>query len=174
MSFPDETFDIIIADNVLEHFTDLDDTMKDCCRVLKKGGYLHVPNFPPIYSRNGPHLKYGAKISWLHILFTEKAICEAVYKCAVKYPDLKLFDWYPGLVNHPTTFKEMRRYGDLNYITNMKFKKAVSKSKLVLVKFHSKRSLIQKLIIFGLPFLKLSICGDILSYGTMASIRKRK
>jgi ubiquinone/menaquinone biosynthesis C-methylase UbiE len=172
MSFPDESFDVIIADNILEHVNDLDATVKECARVLRKDGILYVPNFPPIYSRFGPHLKYGSKIPWLHIFFTEKAICDAVYKRAVKYPDLKLFDWYPCLKDHPATFRDIRRYKDMNYITNKKFKEAVSKSNMKLVKLHSKRSKIQKILLTILPFLKNGIMGDIFSYGTLAIAKK--
>ena len=172
MSFPDESYDVIIADNILEHVNDLDATVKECARVLRKNGVLYVPNYPPIYSRFGPHLKYGSKIPWLHIFFTEKAICEAVYKRAVKYPDLKLFDWYPGLKDKPQKFRDIRRYKDMNYITNKKFRIAVQKSNMKLVQQHSKRSLIQKIILTFLPFLKNGIMSDILSYGTLAVAKK--
>lgn len=172
MSFPNESFDVIIADNILEHVNDLDATIKECARILKKNGILYVPNYPPIYSRFGPHLKYGSKIPWLHIFFTEKAICDAVYKRAVKYPDLKLFEWYPSLKDHPTTFRDIRRYKDMNYITNKKFRDAVSKSGMKLEKLHSKRSMFQKILVTILPFIKNGILGDILSYGTLAIAKK--
>ncbi|MCB9252302.1 MAG: class I SAM-dependent methyltransferase [Flavobacteriales bacterium] len=172
MTFEDETFDVIIADNVLEHVNDLEATLKECKRILKVGGVLQVPNYPPIYSRNGPHLKYGAKIPWIHIFFTEKAICRAVYKRAEKYPDLRLFNWYGGLKNKPETFREIRTYKDLNYITNKKFRNAAASAGLKIDSMVYKRSLSQKILLKLLPFLNKTILGDIFSYGTGARLRK--
>lgn len=172
LSFPDESFDVVIADNVFEHVANLSHTIKECKRVLKKGGILYVPNFPPIYSRFGPHLKYGSKIPWLHVFFTEKAICRAVYKRALKHPELKLFEYYPGLKDQPLTFRDVRKHKDLNYITNQKFIRAVRKNGMHLNRITFKRSVYQKILVALLPFLRKTRLGDILSFGTAAIIKK--
>jgi ubiquinone/menaquinone biosynthesis C-methylase UbiE len=46
MPFADESFDIIFCDGVVEHFPDSDKGVKECYRVLKKGGkaMISVPN----------------------------------------------------------------------------------------------------------------------------------
>jgi predicted SAM-dependent methyltransferase len=48
LPFPDNTFELIYAEHVLEHFAykDLKDILKECLRCLKKGGVLKiaVPN----------------------------------------------------------------------------------------------------------------------------------
>jgi len=44
LPFPDNTFDLIYAEHVLEHFAykDLKDILRECLRCLKKGGILKV------------------------------------------------------------------------------------------------------------------------------------
>jgi 2-polyprenyl-3-methyl-5-hydroxy-6-metoxy-1,4-benzoquinol methylase len=172
MPFVNETFDLIIADNVFEHVNDLASTLDECKRVLKPNGIIYAPNFPSIWSKFGPHLKYGAKIPWLHLLFTEKAICQAVYKRAIKYPELKLFEYYKGLINKPTTFKEIREHKDLGYITHAKLKKACIESQLTITELYATRPLIGKIIMKLFPFLKFTLIDDILSTGTRAQLKK--
>jgi ubiquinone/menaquinone biosynthesis C-methylase UbiE len=55
LPFNNNTFDIVLCDQVLEHIDDYDKTIKEMCRVLKKGGisYIDLPNrifpFDPHY-----------------------------------------------------------------------------------------------------------------------------
>lgn len=42
MSFPDETFDAVTAAFGIRNFQDLDQGLKEMCRVLKKGGHLSI------------------------------------------------------------------------------------------------------------------------------------
>lgn len=173
IDYPDEYFDVIIADNVLEHVSDIEGVLRECNRLLKHGGAVLIPNFPSIYSKFGPHLKYGSKIPWLHIFFTEKAICEAVYKRAVKYPALGLFDYYGGLKDNPKTFREVRKYKDLSYITNLKFKKAYQNSGLTLTSMYVSRPLAGRLLFKLMPFLSHTRLDDIFSTGTKAILKKK-
>lgn len=173
-SFPDNYFDLIVADNVLEHLNQLDDALKECKRILKPGGQLYAPNFPAFYSKNGPHLKFGTKkIPWLHIIFTEKALCEAIYIRAIKHPDLNLFEWYGGLKYQPKTFRDMRRYKDLGYITHKKLRLSVKKNSMILKMLKPRRVLMGKIIMKICPILQRTILDDILSNGTTALIQKR-
>lgn len=173
MEYQDEHFDVVVADNVLEHVNDIAGVLAECKRVLKPNGKIVIPNFPSIYSKFGPHLKYGSKIPWLHVFFTEQAICEAVYDRAQKHPELKLFDFYGGLKHKPKKFKDVRTYKDLSYITNAKFKEAVQKVGLTLEEFYVSRPLPAKILIKALPFLQRTTLDDVLSYGTSATLRKK-
>ncbi len=55
LKFPDNTFDICILSSMLEHVDNPKIVLKECFRVLKKGGILYV-DFPPYYSFFGHHL----------------------------------------------------------------------------------------------------------------------
>lgn len=173
LPFPEDSFDLVIADNVFEHVTDLEQTLNECKKVMKRGSIIYAPTFPSIHSKFGPHLKYGTKIPWLHVFFTEKAICGALYKRAMKHPELKLFDWYGGLVNKPSMFRDVRRYKDLNYITNKKMKQAIKNSGLELIDFQVYRSFWLKLIFKIFPFLAKTQLDDILSTGSSFKAQKK-
>jgi ubiquinone/menaquinone biosynthesis C-methylase UbiE len=172
LDIPDESIDLVIADNVFEHVTDIELTLKECKRILKKNGILHIPGYPSILSKFGPHLKYGTKIPWLHIFFTEKAICEAVYLRAIKYPELKLFEYYGGLDKQPKTFRDVRPYKDLSYITNKKMKAAISKIGFKIEAFGCSRPLWATLLVKIFPIIKKTNLDDILSKGTFVKLVK--
>ncbi|KAB2953651.1 class I SAM-dependent methyltransferase [Heliorestis acidaminivorans] len=86
MPFADETFDVIIANDFMEHVGDPEGALREAHRVLKKGGRLFV-NFPPYYHPYGAHLSDAIAIPWVHSLFSEQTMIDA-YKDLVRvYPD---------------------------------------------------------------------------------------
>ena len=66
LQFKNNSYDIVILFDVIEHVEKPDIMMKECVRVLKKGGLLYC-EFTPYYSLIGHHLYDYAK--WpIHIL----------------------------------------------------------------------------------------------------------
>lgn len=65
LKYSDDSFDIVIMDNILEHLKDFRKALSECKRVLKKGGLLFM-NFSLFYSPFGGHQE---TIPWYHILF---------------------------------------------------------------------------------------------------------
>jgi ubiquinone/menaquinone biosynthesis C-methylase UbiE len=120
LEFPENSVDLIIADNVFEHFMEPKKVMDECYRVLKPGGYLLVPTFNSIYSKHGPHLKYGLGIPWAYCIASEKTLIKAVKLNANE--DATIYDAYPKLNIENEKLNKIRAYEDLNYITHRKFK----------------------------------------------------
>ena len=170
LDFDDESIDIIIADNVFEHVSDLKIVLKECNRVLKKGGNIVVPNFPSIYSKFGPHVKYGIKIPWVHIFFREQTIINVMKEIAKT--NATMFEFYPGLKNNSGTFKDIRRYSDLNYITNKKFKNIANDEGFSLVDFVVTRPKLGWILMKIFPVLTRTKLDDIISIGTFAILKK--
>lgn len=53
MKLNHNSFDVVVADNVFEHFMDPEKVMEQANGVLKKGGRLEVPTFNSIYANMG-------------------------------------------------------------------------------------------------------------------------
>ena len=171
LEFPNETLDVIIADNVFEHVNNIHEVMKECARVLKPSGKVVIPNFPSFKSKFGPHVKYGIKLPWVHIFFKEKTIVQQMHELAKTDP--LMYEFYPGLKNNAVTFKEVRQYNDLNYISNRKFKKAAILSGFRIENFIVTRPKWAWLLMKLVPFLQRTSLDDILSIGTSAILVKK-
>ena len=86
MPFEDNTFDTIIMNDAMEHVDKPEDTLAECFRVLKPGGYLYL-NFPPYFHPYGAHLSDAIGIPWVHALFSQKAMIEAYKQLVAPLPD---------------------------------------------------------------------------------------
>ncbi len=80
--FPDDFFDTIIMNDSMEHVAEPERVLRECWRVLKKGGRLFV-NFCPYYHPFGAHLSDAVGIPWVHIFFSEQTMIDA-YKILIK------------------------------------------------------------------------------------------
>ena len=133
LEFPENSIDIIIADNVFEHFMEPKIVMDECYRILKPGGYLLVPTFNSIYSKHGPHLKYGLGIPWAYCIASEKTLIKALKMNA--FNDPTIYDAYPKLKTEENKLNKIRAYEDLNYITHKKFKQVARESNFKIKSF---------------------------------------
>jgi ubiquinone/menaquinone biosynthesis C-methylase UbiE len=168
--FENESIDVVIADNVFEHVTDIDVVMKECNRVLSKGGKVVVPNFPSFHSKFGSHVKYGIKIPWVHVLFKERTVINVMHVLAKN--DNKMYEFYPGLKKGAKTYQEIRSYNDLNYISNKKFTNSARSSGFSIESMVVNRPNWAWLLIKMLPFLRKTKLDDIFSNGTSAILVK--
>ena len=77
LPFHDGSFDVIKSYDVLEHVSHPEYVLKECERVLRKGG-IALLVFPPFYSPWGAHLNNTVtKFPWLNVFFPCKYIIEA-------------------------------------------------------------------------------------------------
>ncbi|MBI3837567.1 MAG: methyltransferase domain-containing protein [Planctomycetia bacterium] len=169
MTFPDEQFDLVLADNVFEHFADPEAVMRDAYRVLRPGGGLLVPVFSSILSKYGFHLKHGLKLPWVHLFFSERTIIRVMRRLAKTDP--KLFELYPGLADNPQRVRDLRRYKDLNDITYRKFKAMAMRVGFSIESFSPFGTRLGK-VVQRIPPLRNSRIMDILSTGASAYLRK--
>ena len=145
MTFPDATFDLVLADNVFEHFTEPEAVMKEAYRVLRPGGGMLIPVFSSILSKYGLHLKHGLKMPWANVLFSERTIIRAMRRLADVDPNL--FELYPGLADSPQRVRDLRRYKDLNDITYREFKAMTARTGFKLETFSIYSTRLGKLLI---------------------------
>jgi len=82
LPFEDNSIDIIIANDAIEHVDEPERVITECLRVLKRDGRLYM-NFPPYYHPFGAHLSDAIGMPWVHMFFSERTLID-VYKDAVK------------------------------------------------------------------------------------------
>lgn len=84
--FDDESFDVIIMNDAMEHVAKPDAVLAEAWRILKKGGRLYV-NFPPYNHPFGAHLSDVIAIPWVHCFFSEKTLIEGYKELVSDKPD---------------------------------------------------------------------------------------
>lgn len=169
-TFDDGQFDLVLADNVFEHFIEPEAVMAEAFRVLRPNGQLLVPSFSSIYSKYGLHLKHGLKMPWANIPFSEKTIIRAMVRLAKDNP--QLFELYPGLSDNPQRVRDLRRYKDLNDITYRTFKRMAARTGFTVEEFAPEGTRMGKLLSRLVPGFRESILMDVLSKGAVALLRK--
>jgi len=170
LQLPSESIDLVLADNVFEHFVDHIGVLREAHRVLRPGGKLLIPIFSSIYSKYGLHLKHGLKLPWANLVFSEKTICAAMQRLAKDDP--RLFDYYPGLRNNPQRVRDVRRYGDLNDITYKQLKRDARNLGFNIGWFRPIPTRVGKLLC-RLPYVGNSFVMDVLSKGAGCVLVKR-
>jgi 2-polyprenyl-3-methyl-5-hydroxy-6-metoxy-1,4-benzoquinol methylase len=173
MQFPDESFDVVIADNVFEHFMEPQKVLEQSFKVLKKGGLLIVPKFSSILSKHALHLKNGLKVPWANIFFSEKTICNVMVRLAKDNP--VLLEYYPGIADSPVKVRDLRKYKDLNDITYSSFKKMAKQTGFDIQTFTvAATPYLAGKLVQRLPGISRSRLVDIFSLYASAVLRKSK
>jgi SAM-dependent methyltransferase len=67
LPFPADHFDAVLLDSVIEHVGDPQGLLRECERVLKRGGIVFVV-FPPFYGPLSGHIDDYIMIPWFHLL----------------------------------------------------------------------------------------------------------
>ncbi len=172
MTFEPESFDLVFADNVFEHFMEPEKVMQQSYKILRKGGWLVVPTFSSIWSKYALHLKHGLKMPWANLFFSEQTICNVMVRLANDNHELK--EIYPGVNDLPKKVRDLRRYKDLNDITYNKFKQMAQNTGFEIEHFTTKAeprlvgSLLRKI-----PFMNSTILPDIFSTSAGAVLIKK-
>lgn len=173
MTFEHNSFDIVFADNVFEHFMEPQKVLEQCYKILKPNGLVVVPVFSSIWSKYALHLKNGLKVPWANLVFSEQTICNVMVRLSKEDPNIS--KRYPGVNENPKKVRDLRRYKDLNDITYGKFKRMAANTGFDIINFKSRPTpyLFGK-ILNKIPLLKKSILVDVCSLNASAVLIKRK
>jgi len=167
------SFDIVIADNVFEHFMEPEKVMQQSYKILKSGGLLIVPRFSSIWSKYSLHLKNGLKLPWANLFFSEQTICNVMVRIVEENSWMQ--EIYPGYKNNPKKVRDLRRYNDLNDITYAKFRKMAQRTGFEVTNFQIFGSpvLLAK-VLRRIPIISNSVIGDIFSVAASSVLKKSK
>ncbi len=175
MKFEPNSFDLIIADNVFEHFMDTAKVLEQSFNILKPGGQLVIPTFNSIYSKYGIHLKHGLKMPWANVFFSEKTICNVMIRLGKEDPYVA--SSYPSLKNNPQKIKDIRKYGDLNSMTHKRFCDEVAAAGFKMKRFKinpSSKSLVKEALrlLYRYKWVQRSMFSNIFSVSAEAVLVK--
>lgn len=79
LPFPDATFDAVVANDAMEHFSKPAEALGEMERVTRPGGVIWL-FFTPHYSPLGSHLYDYIYAPWCHLLFTRRQLETAVHR----------------------------------------------------------------------------------------------
>jgi SAM-dependent methyltransferase len=73
LPFRDGTFDLVVANDAMEHFTDPRSALAELVRVVRPGGVIYL-FFTPWGSPLGSHLYDYIRTPWCHLVFPERLL----------------------------------------------------------------------------------------------------
>jgi len=78
LPFADDSFDLVLCYDVMEHVQDLTKTLAEIYRVLKPKGVL-LTVFPPYFHPQGSHLEgYVSRTPYAHLFFPSRILLQAI------------------------------------------------------------------------------------------------
>ena len=121
LPYENDSIDFIVSTDVLEHVVDVEKTLSECHRVLKKGGSALIA-FPQYLQPLEAHIGLFTKLPALHWFFPGKLIAKKIHKI---YKDDPEAAWY--LPKYP--LEKWEKLYSLNGISARKFRKIVGNQK---------------------------------------------
>lgn len=124
MDFADQSFDVILCFDVLEHIIEYGSIISEWRRVLRQGGRVLI-TWQPWYHPYGHHIRRFIPIPWAHVLFSEKVL---IRTCARVY-DLPEYEPRSGEVDangvkRPNPWHHISGLTSLNQLTISGFEQA--------------------------------------------------
>lgn len=157
-SLPNESVDTIIMNDAMEHVDKPEAVLKECQRILKKGGRLYV-NFPPYGHPYGAHLSDLIGMPWVQCFFSDKDMIEAYKELCKTVPD------GDNRIAFRISKKEdgTEYFSYINKMTLKRFKKIKANSPLKIayykeVPLRSFLTPLAKLPFFKEYFVKMAVC----------------
>jgi len=86
LSFEDESFDLVVLNDVMEHVSEPVKVLAEAGRVLRKGGRVFI-NMEPYFHPNGSHMMDVFTMPWNHVFFSEKFRIRMYKKLVKDLPD---------------------------------------------------------------------------------------
>jgi ubiquinone/menaquinone biosynthesis C-methylase UbiE len=114
LPFPDASFGAVITFDVLEHVENVPRTLRECYRVLRKGGTMLL-SFPSFFHITGHHLNNVSLAPCIHWFLPARAIADAYNDMLRRQgkPDgdiRPLREWERLFILNGTTLRSFRKY----------------------------------------------------------------
>lgn len=121
MTFNDNTFDIVLMSDVLEHIPQTQKLLQEVMRVAKKWGKI-LFDFAPYYHYYWHHIWDRIYIPWLHVFLTDNFMADLYDRS---------LDWFPDkqkrLDLRVSKIWEKRKFTYLNKISRKEFENTINR-----------------------------------------------
>ncbi|MHB1332203.1 MAG: class I SAM-dependent methyltransferase [Sulfuriferula sp.] len=127
IDLPDESVDIILCFDVLEHILDYESIIPEWRRVLRKNGKVFIW-WVPWFHPHGHHIESLVPLPWAHAVFSDKALittCARIYDMPEFRP--RLWDLDVEGNKKPNKWLTMERLPDVNRLTITRFERLCRK-----------------------------------------------
>ena len=150
LPFEDGSFDLVMSTAVLEHIPDILSCLRESHRVLSPGGRFVARWGPGWRTYNGPHLIKALGVPWVHALFSDRTIVQALeqQRRAGRWPETYLDD-------------KIQDFQTMGRLTRHKLRSAARAAgfEIIVEASHSPRPLKQQLA--RLPLLDEVLAGEL-------------
>jgi ubiquinone/menaquinone biosynthesis C-methylase UbiE len=116
IEFPDQSFDVILCFDVLEHILDYKSIFPEWLRVLRPGGKVMIW-WVPWFNPYGHHVESLVPIPWAHAIFSQKTLintCARIYDMPEFKP--RWWDLDANGNKKPNKWRNLERLPDLNML----------------------------------------------------------
>jgi ubiquinone/menaquinone biosynthesis C-methylase UbiE len=120
LPFDDDSFDLILSEDMIEHVVDVPGFLAECRRILRTGGAVLMRGGPFYFSPWGAHLYYQFGMPWVSLLFSRNAIADA--SSTLPQPE--------GVFLTSTLAEEIEQFDELNRLTPRRLTQLVDASGL--------------------------------------------
>ena len=132
MAFGDNTFDVIVSSNTLEHIFGVEAALREMARIIKPEGVICL-NFPPYRSPWGAHLNNWIKFPWCQVLFSEEALVAAANHIEDR---VRLNAWMPEAIQ--LNLRGLQQIPHLNRLSLREFDQMLNRVPLKVVQVEYK------------------------------------
>ena len=123
IELPNDSVDVILCFDVLEHILDYGEIIAEWRRVLRAGGQVFIW-WVPWRNPYGHHIESLVPLPWAHVLFSERmliAVCARIYDLPEFKP--RWWDLDERGNKKPNKWRSLERLPDLNRLTIGEFEK---------------------------------------------------
>jgi len=132
IELPDDSIDVIMCFDVLEHVMEYEAIIAEWRRILRPGGRVLI-HWVPWWNPYGPHINSLVSIPWSHVFFSERTLlntCARIYDLPEFVP--KHWDLDETGRKKPNKWRVLQELPEVNRLSIRRFEKVCARARLTI------------------------------------------